>query len=285
MACRLAGLPELTTAFDAARAWSSRAAEVVELFAGADASRKPLPQVGILLALHLRDFLSILPTVLRGTRRLPSTPAGAALRRSSRACCRSLDMFLTRRAADVLHVQSASRAFAANCEAQARLDCVPLITHIATLPRTSARTWTTSKSLSVRGRGCASSSTSWARCRRAFCDLCSIPDLACIACKPSALLDARFLLPAPGRYIYLTAYMNTPGRRLSSVILRAGAPGGGVGLGSGGGRGPPATRHGREAPRDEGPAAGACVLCLTVLLVKYHHDDCCVSTSVGLRFV
>ena len=49
MGCRLAGLPELTTAFDAARAWSSRAAEVVELFAGADSSRKPLPQVDIVL--------------------------------------------------------------------------------------------------------------------------------------------------------------------------------------------------------------------------------------------
>ncbi len=101
MNCRLAGLPELTTAYDAARAWSSRAAEVVELFAGADATRQPLPQVENLLALHRRGFLL---TIVRGTRRLPSTPAGAALRRSSWACCRSLFMSLPPRAADVLHL-------------------------------------------------------------------------------------------------------------------------------------------------------------------------------------
>ena len=43
--CRLAGLPELTAALDAARMWSGRAAEVVELFADADATGTPLPQV------------------------------------------------------------------------------------------------------------------------------------------------------------------------------------------------------------------------------------------------
>lgn len=45
MGCRLAGLPELTAALDAAKMWSARAAEVVELFGEADAAGEPLPEV------------------------------------------------------------------------------------------------------------------------------------------------------------------------------------------------------------------------------------------------
>ena len=45
MGCRLAGLSDANAALDAAKRWSSRAAEVVELFAEADATGNPLPQV------------------------------------------------------------------------------------------------------------------------------------------------------------------------------------------------------------------------------------------------
>jgi hypothetical protein len=45
MGCRLEGLPEATAALESAKTWSTRAAEVVELFAEADATGNPLAQV------------------------------------------------------------------------------------------------------------------------------------------------------------------------------------------------------------------------------------------------
>ena len=179
MGCRLAGLPELTAAVIAARAWSSRAAEVVELFAGADATREPLPQVVIRVraassapAAGVSDsFYS--PVSVNLCRRRTAllvmcTLSEACLYKASTSCSK--------------HAACATSASSATCEATqstARLRA----TCQSHLPksRTSARTWTTSKSSSARARGSASSSATCPRYRRALGDLPSIPNLAFVA--------------------------------------------------------------------------------------------------------